>query len=111
MKWPYLALSYAIAAAFMAGAVWLTWEWHWAIRVPLLAYLALCSLLFPLARLPADLVVYTTAAWSPIELTGLLAWIPLALLYVVAWVLGVVFAPVGALMHFAGKRRATGTGP
>jgi len=56
-------------------------------------------------------VVYTTAAWSPIELTGLLAWIPLALLYVVAWVLGVVFAAIGALMHFAGKRRAAGAGP
>ena len=106
MKLPYLALSYVIAAILLAGAIWLTWEWHWAVRVPLLAYLGLCTLLFPLSRLPADLVVFTTTAWSPIELTGLLAWIQLALVYVVVWVLGIAFAPIGAIMHFAAKRKA-----
>lgn len=104
MKWQYLAVSYAIAAAFLAAAVWLTWEWHWAVRLPLLAYLALCSLVFPLSRIPADMVLVYTAAWSPVEIYGLIVWVALAVFYGVVWALGILFAPIGALIQWTGKR-------
>lgn len=100
----YLAISYAIAIAFLAIAFWLTQDWHWAVRLPLLGYLALCSFVFPLSRIPADIVVAYTTAWSPVEIYGLLVWAALAVFYGVVWALGILFAPIGALLHWSRKR-------
>lgn len=105
MSKTYLATSYLIGIAFLAAVVWLTWEWHWAIRLPLLAYLALATMAFPFARLPADLVIHSATLWSPVEIYGLIVWVALAVFYFVVWALGVLFAPIGAIMHYAAKRR------
>lgn len=115
MKWPYFAISYAIALAFFAAAIWLTWDWYWALRLPLLAYLGLCTFVFPLSRVPADMVVAAAAIWSPIEVYGIIVWAALAVFYLVVWALGIVFAPIGALIRWAGRRAGPGdsgtTGP
>lgn len=107
MKWQYLVLSYLIALAMFAVMLWFTWDWHWGVRVPMLGYLAVCSLIFPLSRIPADMLVLSVALWSPVMLTGLLAWVPQGLTYVVVWALGPIFAPIGALMHVAARRRTS----
>jgi len=107
----YIATSYLIGAAFLAGACWLAWDWHWAIKWPLLAYLALATMVFPLARLPAEAVVQSAALWSPIELYGLLVWVLLAIFYAVSWALAVLFAPIGAIMHFAARRARAAAPP
>lgn len=102
----YLATSYAIAALFLAAATWLTWEWHWAIRLVLLAYLLPGTALFPIARLPAESLVVATALWSPVELTGLIAFVPRALVYLVVWGAWIVFAPIGGIMLWSAQQRA-----
>ena len=62
--------------------------------------------MFPLSRRPAELFVFVSFALSPIHLTGLIAWIPMVLVFVVVWAFGIIFAPIGALLHFTGKRLA-----
>lgn len=100
----YLAVSYLISLVFLLSVGWLAWDWHWAIKLPLLAYLALATMVFPLARLPADLVVHSVMVWSPVAIYGVIVWLALALFYFVVWALAVVFAPIGALMHYAARK-------
>lgn len=104
MSKTYLAVSYLIGLVFLAGMIWLAWDWHWAIKLPLLAYLALATMVFPLARLPADAVVHSAALWSPVEIYGVIVWLALAIFYFVVWALAVLFAPIGAIMHFAARK-------
>lgn len=106
MKGPYLLTSYVMAGLMFAAAVWLTWDWHAAAKLPLLAYLAFCTAVFPLSRRPAELFVFASLALSPIHFSGLIAWIPMVLVFVVVWAFGIIFAPIGALLHFTGKRLA-----
>jgi hypothetical protein len=106
MKGPYLLTSYVMAGLMFAAAVWLTWDWHAAAKLPLLAYLAFCTAMFPLSRRPAELFVFASLALSPIHFSGLIAWIPMVLVFVVVWAFGIIFAPIGALLHFTGKRLA-----
>lgn len=106
MSKSYLILSYIIGASFFAVAFYLTMEWIWLVRLPLMAYLALCTFLFPFSRLPADITLSTMSLWSPFEVHGILVWALLAVTYIVVWALGVIFAPIGAVLHFSGKRRA-----
>lgn len=106
MKGPYLLTSYVMAGLMFLVAIWLTWDWHAAVKLPLLLYLAFCTLVFPLSRRPAELFVFASLALSPIHFTGLIAWIPMVLVFVVVWACGIIFAPIGAVLHFTGKRLA-----
>jgi len=110
MKGPYLLTSYLAAGLMFAAAIWLTWDWHAAVKLPLLAYLAFCTAVFPLSRRPAELFVFASFALSPIQLTGLIVWIPMVLVFVVVWAFGIIFAPIGALLHFTGQRLSKADG-
>ncbi|QDZ11473.1 hypothetical protein [Devosia ginsengisoli] len=111
MSKTYLAVSYLIGLAFLAGMGWLAWDWHWAIKLPLLAYLTLATMVFPLARLPADAVVHSAALWSPVEIYGVIVWLVLAVFYFVVWALAVLFAPIGAIMRFAARKAQAANAP
>jgi hypothetical protein len=98
-----LLTAYAMAAVMLGLAVWLTSDWHWGIRAPLLLYLSLCTLVFPLAKRPADLLVGGMAFGAPIQVTGLVAWLALAAVYAVAWAGGPLFAPIGYFLLRAAR--------
>lgn len=100
MRWVSFGMlvAYLMAAVLLGLAIWLSSDWHWGIRVPVLIYLSLCTLVFPLAKRPADLLVGSIAFSAPIQVTGLVAWIALAAVYVVAWAAGLLFAPIGYLL-------------
>jgi len=103
-KWQWILTSYAIAAALFAAAAWLSWDWSWAVKVPLLVYLAIGMILFPVARMPGEALILTSMLWSPVHLTGLLAVIPRALVYAVTLLFWIIFVPIGAVMRFAGRK-------
>lgn len=90
--------SYLMGAAMLGLAIWLSSDWHWGIRAPVLFYLSVCTLVFPLAKRPADLLIGCIAFGAPIQITGLMAWLALVAIYVVAWVAAPLFAPIGYLL-------------
>jgi len=98
------AVAYVMAAAFFSAAIWLSWDWSWAARAPVLAYLAVCSLLFPLAKIPADLLIAGYLLSSFIRVTGLIAWFAWAAVYVVAWVCAPLLAPFGVFTRWASTK-------
>lgn len=98
-----LLIAYVMAAVMLVLTMWLTSGWHWGVRAPLLIYLSLCTLVFPLSKRPAELLVGSIAFGAPIQITGLAAWIALAAVYVVAWAGGLLFAPIGYVLLRASR--------
>ncbi|WP_411036053.1 hypothetical protein [Shinella sp. BYT-45] len=103
-EWQYIITSYAIAACLFAAAAWLSWDWSWAAKVPLLVYLAVGAALFPLVRVPVDVAITAAAIWSPVHFTGLLAIVPRAVLYAAALLCWIIAVPIGMAMRFAGRK-------
>ena len=105
-----LVVAYLMAAVMLGLAIWVSSDWPWGIRAPVLIYLSLCTLVFPLAKRPADLLVSSIALGGPIQITGLVAWLALAAVYVVSGAAAPLFAPIGYLLLRAGLKTKGRTG-